>query len=53
MFKVVTRSGLDHFGISQSTYQNLTGNRCELGEDEILAYREDNTKKEKKLKKKK
>ena len=51
MFKVVTRSGLDHFGISQSTYQNLTGNRCELGEDEILAYREDNTKKEKKLKK--
>lgn len=52
MFKVVTRSGLDHFGISQSTYQNLTGNRCELGEDEILAYREDNTKKEKKTQKK-
>lgn len=52
MFKVVTRSGLDHFGISQSTYQNLTGNRCELGEDEILAYREDNTKKGEKTQKK-
>ena len=30
----------------------MTGNRCELGEDEILAYREDNTKKEKKTQKK-
>lgn len=44
MFKVATRSGLDQFGISQSTYQELTGNQCSLKEDEILAYREDNVK---------
>ena len=44
MFKVATRNGLDQFGISQSTYQELTGNQCSLKEDEILAYREDNVK---------
>ncbi len=42
MFRVATRTGLDQFGISQSIYQELTGNRCTLREDEILAYREDN-----------
>lgn len=42
MFKVVTRNGLDQFGISQSTYEMLTGEKLELSDDEILAYREDN-----------
>lgn len=46
MFKVTTRTGLDQFGISQSTYEELTGNNCELQEDEILAYRENNEKNE-------
>ena len=52
IFKVATRTGLDQFGISQSTYQELTGNQCSLREDEILAYREDNMQKEEETNKK-
>ena len=49
MFKVVKMTGLDEFGISQSTCKELTGISFDLNDNEVGLYKEDNEKSERKI----
>lgn len=49
MFKVVNMTGLDEFGISQSTCKELTGISFDLNDNEVGLYKEDNEKSERKI----
>ena len=49
MFKVTTANGLDQFGVSQSTFRNLTGKDYDLTDNEFIFYKEDNAKTDRKI----
>lgn len=49
MIKVVNMTGLDEFGISQSTCEELMGVSFDLNDNEVVLYKEDNEKSEREI----